>query len=59
MALGEPPVDAPEPIVMRFRRLHDAGCDAVRVNVFGYPPDLEYFGREVIPLMRTTGLRQA
>ena len=34
-----------------------AGCDGVQVNFFDYLPDLEFFGREVIPLMRQAGLR--
>jgi len=31
----------------------------VQVNVCDYLPDLEFFGREVIPLMREAGLRRA
>ena len=50
-------VGSPEQIVEWFRRLHDAGCDGVQVNFFDYLPDLEFFGREVIPLMREAGLR--
>jgi FMNH2-dependent dimethyl sulfone monooxygenase len=29
----------------------------VQVNFFDYLPDLEFFGQEVIPLMRKAGLR--
>jgi FMNH2-dependent dimethyl sulfone monooxygenase len=42
-----------------FGRLHEAGCDGVQVNFFDYLPDLEYFGQEVIPLMREAGLRHS
>jgi FMNH2-dependent dimethyl sulfone monooxygenase len=50
-------VGTPEQIVAWFGRLSDAGCDGVQVNFFDYLPDLEFFGREVLPLMRQAGLR--
>ena len=50
-------VGSPQQIVAWFERLHAAGCDGVQVNFFDYLPDLEFFGREVIPLMRQAGLR--
>jgi dimethylsulfone monooxygenase len=50
-------VGTPEQIVEWFARLNRAGCDGVQVNFFDYLPDLEFFGREVIPLMREAGLR--
>ncbi|HUN40791.1 MAG TPA: LLM class flavin-dependent oxidoreductase [Acetobacteraceae bacterium] len=50
-------VGSPEQIVRWFERLREAGCDGVQVNFFDYLPDLEFFGREVIPLMRQAGLR--
>lgn len=51
-------VGTPEQIVQWFVRLHEAGCDGVQVNFFDYLPDLEFFGREVVPLMRQAGLRE-
>ncbi|MDQ2764491.1 MAG: LLM class flavin-dependent oxidoreductase [Pseudomonadota bacterium] len=50
-------VGTPEQIVEWFGKLNDAGCDGVQVNFFDYLPDLEFFGREVIPLMQQAGLR--
>jgi FMNH2-dependent dimethyl sulfone monooxygenase len=50
---------APEQIVEWFRRLSDAGCDGVQVNFFDYLPDLEFFGREVLSLMRQAALRKS
>ncbi len=50
-------VGTPEQIVAWFARLRAAGCDGVQVNFFDYLPDLEFFGREVVPLMREAGLR--
>jgi FMNH2-dependent dimethyl sulfone monooxygenase len=52
-------VGTPAQIVEWFARLHEAGCDGVQVNFFDYLPDLEFFGREVIPLMREAGLRHS
>ncbi len=52
-------VGSPEQIVEWFARLHAAGCDGVQVNFFDYLPDLEFFGREVLPLMRQAGLRHS
>ena len=52
-------VGTPAQIVEWFGRLHEAGCDGVQVNFFDYLPDLEYFGQEVIPLMREAGLRHS
>jgi FMNH2-dependent dimethyl sulfone monooxygenase len=51
-------VGTPTQIVEWFIRLQAAGCDGVQVNFFDYLPDLEFFGREVIPLMREAGLRR-
>jgi dimethylsulfone monooxygenase len=50
-------VGSPEQIVDWFLKLKQAGCDGVQVNFFDYIPDLEFFGSEVLPLMRQAGLR--
>jgi FMNH2-dependent dimethyl sulfone monooxygenase len=50
-------VGTPEQIVDWFVRLQSAGCDGVQVNFFDYLPDLDFFGREVLPLMKQAGLR--
>jgi FMNH2-dependent dimethyl sulfone monooxygenase len=51
-------VGTPTQIVEWFGRLSDAGCDGVQVNFFDYLPDLEFFGSEVLPLMKQAGLRR-
>ena len=51
-------VGTPEQIVEWFARLSEAGCDGVQVNFFDYLPDLEFFGAEVLPLMKQAGLRR-
>jgi FMNH2-dependent dimethyl sulfone monooxygenase len=50
-------VGTPEQIVDWFVKLNAAGCDGVQVNFFDYLPDLEFFGKEVVPLMKQAGLR--
>ena len=50
-------VGTPEQIVEWFQRLSDAGCDGVQINFFDYLPDLDFFGREVFPLLKQAGLR--
>jgi FMNH2-dependent dimethyl sulfone monooxygenase len=50
-------VGSPEQIVDWFLQLRRAGCDGVQVNFFDYVPDLDFFGSEVLPLMRQAGLR--
>jgi FMNH2-dependent dimethyl sulfone monooxygenase len=52
-------VGTPDQIVDWFTRLKRAGCDGVQVNFYDFIPDLEYFGRKVVPLMRQAGLRVA
>jgi FMNH2-dependent dimethyl sulfone monooxygenase len=52
-------VGTPEQIVEWFGRLLAAGCDGVQVNFFDYLSDLDFFGREVLPLMRQAGLRSS
>jgi FMNH2-dependent dimethyl sulfone monooxygenase len=39
-----------------FIKLKQAGCDGVQVNFFDYLPDLEFFGKEVMPIMKEKGL---
>lgn len=50
-------VGTPEQVVEWFVKLQAAGCDGVQVNFFDYLPDLEYFGSDVLPLMKQAGLR--
>lgn len=38
-------------------KLHDCGIDGIQVNFYDYLPDLEYFGKRVLPLMKEAGLR--
>lgn len=49
-------VGSPEQVVDWFIKLKQAGCDGVQVNFFDYLPDLEFFGKEVMPIMKEKGL---
>jgi FMNH2-dependent dimethyl sulfone monooxygenase len=50
-------VGTPTQIVDWIEKLARAGCDGIQVNFFDYLPDLEFFGRAVIPVMKQAGLR--
>jgi FMNH2-dependent dimethyl sulfone monooxygenase len=50
-------VGSPSQVVERLAQLKQAGCDGVQICFFDYEPELEYFGRKVIPLMHQAGLR--
>jgi len=49
-------VGSPEQVVDWFIKMKEAGCDGMQVNFYDYLPDLEYFGKAVIPIMRQRGL---
>ncbi|XYD12453.1 hypothetical protein R1A27_31390 (plasmid) [Methylobacterium sp. NMS12] len=48
---------SPEQIVDGFLKLKAAGLSGVQLTFYDFAPDLEYFGRKVLPLMREAGLR--
>ena len=50
-------VGSPAQVVERFRQLKEAGCDGVQLTFFDFAADLEFFGQEVLPLMKRAGLR--
>ena len=50
-------VGTPEQVVEKMLKLHDCGIDGIQVNFYDYLPDLEYFGKRVLPLMKEAGLR--
>jgi FMNH2-dependent dimethyl sulfone monooxygenase len=50
-------VGSPAQVVEWIEKLGRAGCDGIQVNFFDYLPDLQFFGRAVVPLMKQAGLR--
>jgi dimethylsulfone monooxygenase len=49
----------PEQVVEQFLQLKRAGIDGLQLSFFDFQPDLEFFGKRVIPLMEQAGLRNA
>lgn len=52
-------VGSPAQVVERFSQLKQAGCDGVQLTFFDFAADLEFFGKEVLPLMTQAGLRNS
>lgn len=50
-------VGSPEQVVDQFLQLRDAGCDGFQLSFYDFRPDLEFFGANVLPLMKQAGLR--
>ena len=50
-------VGTPEQIVDWFIKLKRAGCDGMQVNFYDFLPDLDFFGKRVLPLLKEAGLR--
>lgn len=50
-------VGSPDEVVDKLLKLKAAGCDGIQLTYFDFEPDLEYFGKEVIPRMKQAGLR--
>ena len=50
-------VGSPQQIVDGFEKLKAAGLSGVQLTFYDFAPDLEHFGRTVLPLMHEAGLR--
>lgn len=50
-------IGSPEQVADGILRLRQAGCEGVQVSFFDFEPDLEHFGRRVLPLLEQAGLR--
>ena len=50
-------VGTPEQIVNWFIKLKKAGCDGMQINFFDFLPDLDFFGKRVMPLLHQAGLQ--
>ena len=49
----------PKQVVEWCIRLRKAGIDGIHLSFFDFAPDLEYFGANVLPLLKQAGLRTA
>jgi FMNH2-dependent dimethyl sulfone monooxygenase len=50
-------IGSPESVVDQFLKLKAAGVDGLQLSFFDFRDDLEFFGSEVLPLMKQAGLR--
>ena len=50
-------VGTPEQIVDWFIKLKRAGCDGMQINFYDFLPDLDFFGKRVMPLLHQAALR--
>jgi FMNH2-dependent dimethyl sulfone monooxygenase len=50
-------VGSPNQVVEAFVQLQKAGCDGVQLTFFDFARDLEFFGKEIVPLMKEARLR--
>jgi len=50
-------VGDPADVTRQLAALHAAGLDGVQLTFYDYLPDLEHFGRAVLPLLEQAGLR--
>jgi FMNH2-dependent dimethyl sulfone monooxygenase len=51
-------VGSPEEVADQLSRLHDTGIDGVQLTFYDYLPDLDQFGRDILPLLEKAGLRR-
>ena len=48
-------IGSPQQMVEWFVALKKAGCDGIQISFFDFLPDLEHFGKKVLPLMIEAG----
>jgi FMNH2-dependent dimethyl sulfone monooxygenase len=51
-------IGTPEQVVEQFVKLKQAGVDGLQLSFYDFKPDLDFFGRRVLPLMEQAGLRK-
>lgn len=50
-------IGSPEQVVDQFLQLKAAGVDGLQLSFFDFRDDLEFFGSDILPLMKQAGLR--
>lgn len=50
-------IGGPQKVAESLARLHEAGVDGAQISFYDFAPDLERFGRLVLPLLKEKGLR--
>jgi dimethylsulfone monooxygenase len=51
-------IGSPATVARDIVRLYEAGVDGVQLSFYDFKPDLDMFGRKVLPLLREAGLHQ-
>jgi FMNH2-dependent dimethyl sulfone monooxygenase len=50
-------IGSPEYVAEQLVALHKMGIDGVQLCFYDFNPDLEYFGKKILPLLEKAGLR--
>ncbi|KAF2117403.1 luciferase-like monooxygenase [Lophiotrema nucula] len=50
-------IGSPEQVVDQIEALHKIGIDGIQLCFYDFLPDLEHFGRTILPLLKERGLR--
>ncbi|MFK5595896.1 LLM class flavin-dependent oxidoreductase [Methylobacterium sp. HMF5984] len=50
-------IGGPDYVTEQLANLKSAGCDGLQISFYDFQPDLDFFGKRVLPLMRQAGLR--
>jgi len=50
-------IGSPEQITEQLLQLHQAGVDGFQIAFYDFEPDLDLFGKRVLPLLKQAGLR--
>ncbi|MEH2549817.1 FMNH2-dependent dimethyl sulfone monooxygenase [Bradyrhizobium sp. AZCC 2262] len=50
-------IGSPEQVVDKIIGLKNAGIDGIQLTFFDFAPDLDFFGKAVLPLLKQAGLR--
>jgi len=50
-------IGSPQQVVEKLAALHRCGIDGVQMNFYDFAPDLDHFGRKILPLLKEAGLR--
>jgi dimethylsulfone monooxygenase len=52
-------VGSPEDVAEQIQQLHDAGIDGIQIGFYDYAPELDFFAKNVLPLLERRKLRVA
>lgn len=50
-------IGSPEEVVEKIKALHEIGIDGIQLSFYDFAPDLEYYRRKILSLLKESGLR--